>query len=152
MATILCIDDEPIVLEVQRALLESKGYNVLTASDGATGIALARAHSTDAVLLDFSMPGMDGNQVAQVLMKEQPTLPVVVWSGCLDEIPESLWWFADAVLQKGDGRDTLLPILEKIVGGTIAGKKPPARTNRSATTGRYSRPLSGRLRGANSHL
>jgi len=36
MATILCIDDEPIVLEVQRALLESKGYNVLTASDGAT--------------------------------------------------------------------------------------------------------------------
>src|SRR5438309_5828122 len=124
---------EPSVLEIQRALLESEGYKVLTASDGATGIALARAHSTDAVLLDFSMPGMDGNQVAQVLMKEQPTLPVVVWSGCLDEIPESLWWLADAVLHKGDGLNTLLPILEKIVSRTTAGKKPPARTNRSAT-------------------
>ncbi len=67
MATILCIDcidDEPSVLEIQRALLESKGYKVLTAPDGATGIALARKHPTDAVLLDFSMPGMDGNQVA----------------------------------------------------------------------------------------
>ncbi len=69
-------------------------------------------------------------------MKEQPTLPVVVWSGCLDEVPESLWWFADAVLHKGDGLVTLLPILEKIVSGTIAGKKPLARTNRSATAGR----------------
>src|SRR5947209_1180921 len=108
MATILCIDDEPSILEIQRALLESKGYKVLTAPDGATGIALARKHSIGAVLLDFSMPGMNGNQVAQVLMKEQPTLPVVVWSGCLDEVPESLWWFADAVLHKGDGLDTLL--------------------------------------------
>ena len=152
MATILCIDDEPSVLEFQRALLESKGYKVLTAPDGAAGIALARAHSTDAVLLDFSMPGMDGNQVAQVLMKEQPTVPVVVWSGCLDEVPESLWWFADAVLHQGDGLNTLLPILEKIVSRTTAGKKPPARTNRGATAGRYSRPLSGRLRGANSHV
>jgi len=98
------------------------------------------------------MPGMDGNQVAQVLMKEQPTPPVVVWSGCLDERPESLTWFADAVLHKGDGLDALLPVLEKIVSGTIAGKKPPARTNRRATTGRYSRPLTGGLRGANSHL
>ena len=151
MATILCIDDESKILEVQRALLESKGYKVLSASDGPTGIALARKLLIHAVLLDFNMPGMDGNQVAQVLMKEHPALRLVVWSGCLDEIPESLKWFADVVLSKGDGPETLLPVLEKIVSGTHRGKKPPARAIHGATLGRYARPLSAELREGRSH-
>ena len=46
------------------------------------------------------MADMDGNAVAQVLMKEHPKLPVVIWSGCLDDIPESLKWYADALLDK----------------------------------------------------
>jgi CheY-like chemotaxis protein len=152
LATILCIDDESGVLEMERALLESKGYKVLSSSDGPTGIALARKLLIHAVLLDFNMPGMDGNQVAQVLVKEHPTLPVVIWSGCLDEIPESLKWLADAVLPKGDGPETLLPVLEKIVSGTHTGKKPPARAIQGATLGRYARPLSAELRQGRSHL
>jgi two-component system, OmpR family, alkaline phosphatase synthesis response regulator PhoP len=150
MATILCIDDEPKLLELYTAVLESNGYKVLTAPDGPTGIALTRKHSIDAVVLDFKMPDMDGNQVAHVLMNEQPTLPVVIWSECPEEIPESLKWFADALLYKGDGPDTLLPVLDKIVRGTTTGKKPPARTDRGAPIGQYCRPLSGGLRGTNS--
>ncbi len=92
MATILCIDDNRNILEVQQLLLESKG-----------------------VVLDFNMPGMDGNQVAQVMAQEQPTLPVVIWSGYLGEIPESLRWFAYAVLHKGDGPDVLLSVVESLV-------------------------------------
>jgi len=115
MATILCIDDNRNILEVQQLLLESKGYSVLIAPDGATGIALSREHSVDVVVLDFNMPGMDGNQVAQVMAQEQPTLPVVIWSGYLGEIPESLRWFAYAVLHKGDGPDVLLSVVESLV-------------------------------------
>jgi DNA-binding response OmpR family regulator len=150
MATILCIDDELKLLELYTAVLESNGYKVLTAPDGATGIALTRKHSIDAVLLDFKMPGMDGNQVAHVLMKEQPTLPVLILTGRPAELPESLKWFADALLCKGDGPDTLLPVLEKIVGGTTTGKKPSARTDRREPIGHHPRPLSGGLRGTNS--
>jgi hypothetical protein len=40
------------------------------------------------------------NEVAQVMAKEQPMLPVVICSGYIDEIPESLRWFADALLQQ----------------------------------------------------
>jgi len=126
MATVLCIDDNRNILEINKALLESNGYRVLIAPDGPSGIALTRTHSIDAVVLDFNMPGMDGAQVAEVLMKEQPKLPVVIWSGCADEIPESLKWFADALLHKGDGPASLLSAVEKLVNACSTSKKRPA--------------------------
>lgn len=112
MATILCIDDEPAVLKLYGALLESKGYKVLTASDGPTGIALARHHEIDAVILDSSVPGTDGIQVDQVLREEQPALPVVIWSGCPDGTSKSPTGSADALLCGGD---TLLSTVEKVL-------------------------------------
>lgn len=151
MATILCIDDEAKILEIYAAILESKGYRVLSAPDGPTGIAITREYSIDAVVLDFKMRGMDGNQIAQQLMEKQPTIPVVIWSDSPHEIPESLKWFADALLCKGDGPDTLLQALEKIVfTAALKAKKPPAPTSRSTHIGRCSRPPSGGLGGANS--
>ena len=141
MATILCIDDDPNVLEIHKALLESNGYRVLIARDGPTGIALARKHSVHAVVLDFNMPGMNGDQAAQVLMEEQPSTPVIIWSGRPDEIPESLKWFADSLLRKGDGPNALLSEIGKLVGAPAADKKPRARTIRTATIGRCSRRL-----------
>jgi CheY-like chemotaxis protein len=123
MATILCIDDDPNILELQDVLLGGKGYCVLRATDGRTGIALSRKHAIDVVVLDFNMPGIDGTEVAQALMAEQPNLPAVIWSGCPADIPQSLHWFADAVLHKGDGPERLLATLEKLINC----KKAPAR-------------------------
>ena len=71
MATILCIDDDPGILELHNGGLGGRGYTVLTALDGLTGLALSRNHSIDLIVLDFTMAGMDGNAVAQALMKEQ---------------------------------------------------------------------------------
>ena len=111
MATILCIDDDRRILETNRALLSQKGHTVLIASDGTTGIALARQHGVDLAVLDFNMPVMDGNEVAQVLMKENPKLPVVILTGYPYELHESLKWCADAVLEKGHGPEALLSTL-----------------------------------------
>jgi CheY-like chemotaxis protein len=116
VASILCIDDDPKVLNAYKALLAAKGYTVLTAPDGPTGLAITRKYSISLVVLDFRMPGMDGNQVARVLMQEHPKLPVVICSGFADEIPESLKWFADVVLEKGDDPDTLLSAIDKLIG------------------------------------
>ncbi len=127
MATILCIDDNRNILEIHRALLESKGYRVVTAIDGPTGIALSHLQSIDVVVLDLNMPGMDGNRVAEVLMQEQPTLPVVIWSGYPDGISESLRWFAYAVLHKSDGLEGLLSVVESLVKAGTANKRSPAR-------------------------
>jgi len=136
-ATILCIDDSRTILEIHRALLESKGYRVVTALDGPSGIALSREQSIDVVVLDFNMPGMNGNEVAQVLTQEQPTLPVVVWSGYPDGIPESLRWFAYAVLRKSDGLESLLSVVESLV--------PAGPTNKKAQPARRAIGISDRL-------
>jgi CheY-like chemotaxis protein len=133
MATVLCIDDNQSILELHKALLESNGYRVLIASDGLAGITLAREHPVDAVVLDFNMPGMDGSQIAEVMMKEQPTLPVIICSGYLDEIPESLRWFADALLQKADGPAAFLSVVERLVKAGTASRKIPARRALGAT-------------------
>jgi len=93
----------------------STRQTILANIDCSTGIALTRKHRIDAVVLDFNMPGMDGNEVAQVLRKEQPALPVVIWSGCPEEIRESIRWFADVLLYKGDGPETLLSTIDKVL-------------------------------------
>jgi|KBSMisStaDraftv2_1062788.scaffolds.fasta_scaffold49423_4 two-component system nitrogen regulation response regulator NtrX len=120
MATILCIDNDPRILEFHRAVLTGGSYMVLTALDGPSGIALTRNHSIDAIVLDFNMAGMDGSAMAQALMKEHPTVPVVVCSGCLDDIPESLKWFADALLEKTDGPEALISTIVKLTNTSIS--------------------------------
>jgi CheY-like chemotaxis protein len=115
MPKVLCIDDDATVLELQKSLLETKGYTVLTAPDGPTGVALARTNCLDAVVLDFKMPGMDGSQVAEVLFKEQPNLPVVICTGYFDAAPEWLKWFAAAFVEKGEGPSVLLSAVEELI-------------------------------------
>ncbi len=121
MPTILCIDDDPRILELQKGVLETNGYAVLTAPDGPTGIALAAQQVVDVVVLDFKMPGMDGSQVAETLWKRQPDLTIVISTGFFDAVPEWLRWFAAAYLQKGDGPAVLLSTIQEL----IAKKVPP---------------------------
>jgi CheY-like chemotaxis protein len=149
MATILCIDDDPSVREIYKALFESKGYTVLTAPDGPTGISLSSKHRVDAVVLDFNMPNMNGDQVADVLAKERPKVPVVIWSGSPDQIPECLKWFASALPHKGDGPNALLSAIDKIIGRIRSGRKPTVGTSGTAA-GRYSDPKNSRVKRSNS--
>jgi FixJ family two-component response regulator len=79
-------------------------------------------------VLDFNMTGMDGGAVAQVLMKEHPKLPVVIWSGCLNDIPDCLKWYADVLLEKTDGPQALISAIEKLLSTSNPRKKPVART------------------------
>ncbi len=135
MPTILCIDDEPIVLELQKGILETNGYTVLSAPDGPTAITLAAKHPLDLVVLDFKMPGMDGGQVAEVLLKQQPDLPILLCTGFLDAVPEWLKWFAVGCFHKGDGPKALLSAIHQV----IAKKKPPGQANQADPSSDQSR-------------
>jgi len=53
---------------------------------------------------------------SEINFERQPGLPIVICSGFPDDIPESLRWFADVVLEKGDGPDTLLSAIDKLIG------------------------------------
>ncbi len=81
--TILVIDDEEIVRNMACEMLVPQGLNVLAAGSGATGLALYKARRADIglVLLDYSMPGMGGEETFKELRKIDPDVPVILSSG-----------------------------------------------------------------------
>jgi CheY-like chemotaxis protein len=69
--TILIIDDNPLVREVVRRMLESRGYVVFAADDGPNGIELmAGQEEIDAAIVDVDMPRMNGVEVCRVLREQ----------------------------------------------------------------------------------
>ncbi|MFC2122409.1 response regulator transcription factor [Bacteroidota bacterium] len=64
---ILIVDDDPDITEALSMILESKGYQVSTASDGADGLASLKADKPDMMILDLLMPKMDGFAVCKEL-------------------------------------------------------------------------------------
>lgn len=68
--TVLVVDDDPNVVELARLYLERDGYRVLTALDGAEGLASAREYRPDLVVLDVMLPRLNGLDVCRALRKE----------------------------------------------------------------------------------
>ncbi len=66
-AKILIVDDDPDILEAMTMVLESKGYQVVTAADGVEGLADLKAEKPDLMILDLLMPKMDGFAVCKEL-------------------------------------------------------------------------------------
>ena len=76
-ATILVVDDEPHVLKLVKANLESSDYKVLTAADGEAAIRAVEGELPDLVILDLMLPKMDGYTVCSRI-REFSTVPVIM--------------------------------------------------------------------------
>jgi CheY-like chemotaxis protein len=98
---ILCIDDEPKGLSVRKALLESQGYEVLTATSGREGLAIFARHRAPAVVLDYGMPEMNGGEVAAALKRIDPAVKILLFSAYMNLPQEELRW-VDAYATKGN--------------------------------------------------
>jgi DNA-binding NtrC family response regulator len=81
MKTILVVDDERSVRDSLRMILTYAHHEVEMAEDGAKALAIIESRPIDMVLLDIKMPGMDGIEVLDSMMKRNPELPVVMISG-----------------------------------------------------------------------
>src|ERR1700735_3117714 len=77
---VLCGDDEKIGLRVRKILLERAGYRVLTAPDGPSALEIFAAEPIEAVVLDYSMPGMHGGEVAVRMQQTKPHVPILLLS------------------------------------------------------------------------
>jgi CheY-like chemotaxis protein len=91
---ILVVDDEPMVRNLARTVLEQAGFQVLTACDGDDGLRMYHelGSTIDLILLDYTMPGRSGLQVLQELRRLQADVRVILSSGTAqdDEVQQFL--------------------------------------------------------------
>ncbi len=82
-ATILVIDDEPSVTGSIQAILSKEGYRVHVASEGRAGVDLAIGTRPDLIILDITMPGLDGYQTAELIKRtpELTRIPIIFLTG-----------------------------------------------------------------------
>ena len=76
---ILIIDDEPQILRALKTILGANHYRISTATSGEEGVALAVAQPPDIIILDLSLPDLDGIQVCEQI-REWSRIPIIILS------------------------------------------------------------------------
>jgi len=120
MKKILIIDDEPTLRLLMRKFLEKAGYLICEAPDGEQGILQARAEKPDLILLDVTMPKINGYQVDQELGAD-PSLkktPVILVTGTYQVVGDGikLKTHAKWKLAKPFDRDQLINKVKEVLG------------------------------------
>ena len=73
MAKILIVDDEPHMVELEKGILESNGYTVISATNGEEALSVLENEKPDLVILDMMMPGMSGREVCKKIRENPKT-------------------------------------------------------------------------------
>jgi CheY-like chemotaxis protein len=122
-AVVLCIDDNEDELESEKSLLEIFGYTVLTAPSGSVGLELASMHSVDVVIVDYSMPEMNGQELAVEMKRLRPLVPIILLTGAVN-VPKQALNLVDALVLKDRLASQLLPAIAQLRGrGSISPLK-----------------------------
>src|SRR5260370_14260226 len=111
---ILCVDDELVGLQVRKILLERAGYRVLTAQNGSTGLEIFSSHPVEAVVLDYSMPGMHAAELSSRMRQVKPHIPILLLSAYIG-LPTEVTSLIDLHLTKGEGAPVLLKKLGRLL-------------------------------------
>lgn len=117
---ILCIEDEPEMIDLIRLILSRRGFDVYGASGGEEGIQMIREIHPDLVLLDLMMPDMDGWEVYQQMKAEASTrdIPVIVVTAKAQNIDKVLGLHiakVDDYIAKPFGPQELMDSVEKVL-------------------------------------
>lgn len=113
-ATILCIEDHWKGLIARKMLLEKNGYEVLEASGADEGLKLFLSRNVDAVLLDYQMPGMNGDAIAQKMKRINSRVPIMLLSA-YGPLPKNKLRSVDSFLTKSQPENVLLSRLQGLL-------------------------------------
>ena len=117
---ILCVDDEQDALNLRVAILKHAGYIVLSTTAPEHALYLLASNKVDLVLMDHLLPGMPGTEVARKMKLLRPQLPIVLFSGLLDE-PEGMANI-DLFISKAEPTEKILAGIANV----LAGRKGPS--------------------------
>ena len=118
--TVLLVDDDEMVMDIGNQFLKRMGYTVRTASSGQKALDIIKQASNriDCLLLDFTMPGMDGLETMQQVKKIRPDARIIITSGYTRQQIEDRFALVeppDAFLQKPFEMKALQEILSKTI-------------------------------------
>jgi two-component system, cell cycle sensor histidine kinase and response regulator CckA len=121
---LLVIDDEPLVLSNVRRSLEQRGFQVFEACDGPTALACYRDVAADVILIDLTMPGIDGIEVVRRMRAAGLLTPIILSSGNLDDevlrrLPQGA---IQGTLPKPYGPKALLEAIDRALDAVDAGR------------------------------
>jgi len=130
--TILSIEDQPDIRRLIRMTLEFKGYAVIEADDGESGVRMARERKPDLILMDVMMPGMDGITASRVLAEDASTahIPIVMLSalGRASDIDAGLETGVRAYLVKPFSPWELISLVSQLTQSQPQGSTPSPAT------------------------
>jgi DNA-binding response OmpR family regulator len=123
---ILVVDDDPDILEAISMILESQGYEVVTARDGVEGLANLKAEKPDLLILDLLMPKMDGFAVCKELQDprwaKHRNIPILILTSVREEasrrryeLETGLELDVDDYVEKPVSPDTLLERVGRLI-------------------------------------
>ena len=122
MRTILVVDDEPMALKLVQAVLERRGFEVLTSTSPREAVKIFSAERSRIELLisDIVMPEMDGAKLAQKLVALNPDLPVLFISGFVTarEVEQAATISQFAFIRKPFRPATLVQAVQKMLAGS----------------------------------
>ena len=133
---ILIADDSPTIVEVIRFLLQSQGYEVVTAADGIEAISQIYQTLPDLVLLDIEMPKMNGYQVCRLLKSDAYTqnIPIIILTS-RDQKSDRFWGLstgADEFMTKDfESEEELFRLIESVLQRKSASKNHQAASSKS---------------------
>jgi DNA-binding response OmpR family regulator len=109
---LLFVDDEPSLLQSRRLVFEALGYRVLTADSGEKALELLRISTVDAVIVDYLLPGMDGEETARRIRTSRGNVIIILCSDGVT-VPLRVLEVVSAWVSKGAGPVAILEVLEQ---------------------------------------
>ena len=120
MANLLVIDDEPLIRQMARRILEGSGHRVIEAENGVIGLARLEENPVDLVLTDIVMPNKEGVETIQDIRRFHPEVKVIAMSGSGSHqlyLDTAMKFGAHAALNKPFRPDDLREIVGRVLGG-----------------------------------
>jgi len=98
---VLCVENHKEYLDALTYMLETAGYEVVSATTGSQGLSMLMKHSIDGVLLEYDLPDANGTAVRAEMKRIKPEIPVLLFAGVGSQTPFLLRFF-DSYLRNAE--------------------------------------------------